>query len=50
VEVEVVAGQVGEATDREPNAVDAPQGQRVAGYLHHHGVDAALGHHSEQGL
>ena len=50
MEVEVVAGQVGEAADREFDAVDAAERQRVAGHLHHHGVDALLEHHRQQRL
>ena len=50
VEVEVVPRQVGEAADREVDAVDAPEAQRVAGHLHHHGVDALFDHQRQQGL
>ena len=50
MEVEVVAGQVGEPADREVHGVDAAQRQRVAGHLHHDRVDAALDHHREQRL
>ena len=46
----MIAGQVGETAHREANAVDTAQRQRVTGHLHHHGVDAALGHHRQQGL
>ena len=50
VEVQVVARQVGESADREVHAVDAAQRQRVAGDLHHHGVDALFDHHRQQRL
>ena len=50
VEVEVVAGQVGEAADGEFDPVDASEAQRVARHLHHDGVDALLEHQRKQGL
>ena len=50
MEVQVVAGQIGEPAHGEVHGVDPAQGQRVAGHLHHDGVDAALDHHGEQRL
>ena len=50
VEVQVVARQVGEAADREFHAVDPAESERVAGHLHHHGVDARLQHRRQQRL
>lgn len=50
MEVQVIARQVGETADGEPDGVHPAEGQRVAGHLHHHGVDATLDHHREQGL
>ena len=50
VKVEVVAGEVGETTDREVGAVDPAQRQRVTRHLHDHRVHAALGHRGEHRL
>ena len=50
VEVEVVAGQVGETARGEADSVHPAELQGVAGHLHHRGVHAALGHHRQQGL
>ena len=50
MEVEVVAGQVGETAHSEPDAVGAAEFEGVAGDLHHGGVDALLGHHGQQRL
>ena len=50
MEVEVVTRQVGEAADREFDAVDASEAQRVAGHLHHHGVDVLFEHQRQQRL
>ena len=50
VEVEVVAGEVGEPTGREADTVDAAQRQRVTGHLHDAGVRTAFDHHGQQCL
>ncbi len=46
----MVLGQVGEQGHVVDHTVDAVQGQGVAGDLHDAGVQAALGHHSEEGV
>ena len=50
MEVQVVAGQIREAADGEVHAVDTAEAQRVAGHLHHNGVDALFDHHRQQRL
>ena len=50
VEIQMIAGQVGEHAGRERRPIHAPEGQRVGRHLHHAGSAPAIDHLAQQFL
>ena len=50
VEVQMIAGQIGETAYGETDSVHPAEFECVARHFHHRGVDAALSHHGQQCL